>query len=78
MIYNLYLYLILVTAMSALDTRLGCIGSKNLPPEAIRLINAADDSNKAILRSDNGLQLWRKFNTPIYKRLTNGQDIIYE
>ena len=63
--------------MSALNVRLGCIDGKKVTKEAEELIKAADDSNKSILGTDNGLQLWKFFNTPMYKRLTRGQDKIY-
>ncbi|KAK7019742.1 hypothetical protein SK128_019802 [Halocaridina rubra] len=67
--------------MSALlDVRLGCIKSSNSltrSKEADDLIKAAQDTNVTILGTDMGLQLWRKFNTPLYKQLMSGQDIIY-
>ncbi|XP_068210223.1 cytochrome P450 302a1, mitochondrial-like [Palaemon carinicauda] len=69
-----------LTMAATLDVRLGCIDKDspfNICQEATDLIKASDDSNSTIFSTDNGLQLWKKFNTPTYKKLTDGQDTIY-
>lgn len=69
-----------LTMAATLDVRLGCISksnTKSINQEAEDLIKASHDSTSSIMGTDNGLQLWRKFNTPLYKQLTHGQDTIY-
>ncbi|XP_025209121.1 cytochrome P450 302a1, mitochondrial-like isoform X2 [Melanaphis sacchari] len=44
--------------------------------ECSKLIKAAHDINSAILKTDNGPQLWRKFNTPMYKSIIKGHEHI--
>ncbi|XP_046450479.1 cytochrome P450 302a1, mitochondrial-like isoform X1 [Daphnia pulex] len=57
------------------DTRLGSLRT-DLPVDSCpnKLIQAASDTNSEILRTDNGLQFWRKWNTPAYKRITRSQE----
>lgn len=43
-----------------------------------KLIDAAFTSNSVILRLDNGPQLWRHFNTPLYKKLCTSQKLMEE
>ncbi|XP_057367927.1 cytochrome P450 302a1, mitochondrial-like [Daphnia carinata] len=59
------------------DTRLGSL-KKNLANDSCpyKLIEAAGDTNNEILRTDNGLQLWRKWKTPSYKRICRSQEYI--
>lgn len=38
-----------------------------------KLIEAAFATNSAILKLDNGLQLWRLFETPLYRKLRKAQ-----
>lgn len=69
-----------LTMAATLDVRLGCIDKDNpheISQEAMNLIKASDDSNSTIFSTDNGFHLWKVFNTPTYKKLTNGQDTIY-
>lgn len=42
----------------------------------MKLIQAANDTNNRILRTDNGLQLWRKWKTPAYKKICQSQKYI--
>jgi len=42
----------------------------------MRLIKAACDTNSQILRTDNGLQLWRKWKTPAYTKICESQEYI--
>lgn len=44
--------------------------------ESSKLIKAANDINSAILKTDNGPQLWKKFNTPMYKKIKKGHEHI--
>nr|UOW66135.1 cytochrome P450 302A1 [Rhopalosiphum padi] len=44
--------------------------------ECSKLIKAANDINSAILKTDNGPQLWRKFDTPMYKSIKKGHEHI--
>ncbi|CAG9859105.1 unnamed protein product [Phyllotreta striolata] len=39
-----------------------------------RLIESALVTNSCILKTDNGPQLWRKFDTPLYKKLKKAQE----
>nr|CAH7756670.1 unnamed protein product [Callosobruchus chinensis] len=39
-----------------------------------RLMKAAYKTNSCILKTDNGPQLWRKFETPLYKKLKKSQE----
>ncbi|KAK4028361.1 hypothetical protein OUZ56_017641 [Daphnia magna] len=59
------------------DTRLGSL-ERNLTTDSCpyKLIKAAGDTNNEILRTDNGLQLWRKWKTPSYKRICRSQEYI--
>uniref|UniRef100_T1GFZ6 Cytochrome P450 n=1 Tax=Megaselia scalaris TaxID=36166 RepID=T1GFZ6_MEGSC len=41
-----------------------------------RLIRATETTNSCILPTDQGLQLWRKFETPIYKKLRRAQNFM--
>lgn len=65
--------------VATLDVELGCLqgptGAGNEEAEA--LMTAAQESNSTILGTDNGLQLWRLIDTPLYRRLIRGQDTIY-
>ncbi|VVC39583.1 Cytochrome P450, E-class, group I,Cytochrome P450,Cytochrome P450, conserved site [Cinara cedri] len=44
--------------------------------ECSRLIRAAQDINSAILKTDNGPQLWRRFDTPMYRNIKKGHEHI--
>lgn len=43
-----------------------------------RLIKAALVTNSCILKLDNGPQLWRKFDTPMYRTLKKSQEYMEE
>ncbi|XP_042223672.1 cytochrome P450 302a1, mitochondrial-like [Homarus americanus] len=69
-----------LTMVATVDVRLGCINRSSLNivnKDAEDLLHAAHASNSCIIHTDNGLQLWRYFNTPLYKQLVRGQDTIY-
>merc|ERR1712071_693321 len=60
------------------DSRLGAL-APNLSSDSLpmRLIKSATDTNRQILKLDNGLlQMWRKFQTPAYKILYDAQEYI--
>ncbi len=57
--------------------RLGSIEPELRPDSrAARLIKAATDTNDNILTLDNSLQMWKKFETPRFRTLRNGQETI--
>jgi len=59
-----------VIGLAAFDERMG--GLKDNPdPQCEKLLQAAFSANSCILGTDNGLRLWKKFKTPLYKRLEN-------
>ncbi|XP_076059932.1 cytochrome P450 302a1, mitochondrial-like [Oratosquilla oratoria] len=67
-----------LTFVVGLDRRAGCLDHDfSSDSEGGRLLQAADMSNKAVLRTDNSLMLWKLFNTPLYRQLIRGQDTIY-
>lgn len=72
--------LILVTGQAVLDVRLNSFSKEEHAKNSrtSKLINAALETNSCILKTDNGLQLWRKFETPLYKRLRKSQEYMEE
>ena len=42
-------------------------------PSSIAKPKAASDTNSRILKTDNGVQLWRRWPTPVYRRLCRAQ-----
>lgn len=48
----------------------------NSDSESSKLINAAQDINSAILKTDNGPQMWKIFDTPMYKNIKRGHEHI--
>lgn len=65
-----------VVMVSLLDTRLSNLTDHN--EEADTLMAAADETNAVTLPTDNGMQLWRYFNTPDYRKLVQAQDSLYK
>lgn len=61
--------------MAALDLRLDSFSPRELHPESrsSKLIQAALVTNSCILKSDHGLQLWKSFETPLYRKLKKAQ-----
>ncbi|XP_027209672.1 cytochrome P450 302a1, mitochondrial [Penaeus vannamei] len=69
-----------LTMAGVLDVRIGCINKESFHAanqEAEELIHAANSTTSVILRTDNSMQLWRLFDTPLYKQLVRGQNILY-
>lgn len=69
-----------VTCLAALDLRLDSFSPIELLPNSrsSKLIQAALVTNSCILKTDNGLQLWRKFETPLYRKLRKAQEYMEE
>ncbi|XP_046391836.1 cytochrome P450 302a1, mitochondrial-like [Ischnura elegans] len=66
-----------LTCLVAFDVRMGSLSSFfNEESLAKKLIQAALDSNSCILSTDNGPQLWRFFETPLYKKLRESQEVM--
>jgi len=64
-----------VIGLVTFDTRLGSLRTDlTIDSCPNKLIQAASDTNSEILRTDNGLQFWRKWNTPAYKRISRSQE----
>ncbi|XP_065566367.1 cytochrome P450 302a1, mitochondrial-like [Artemia franciscana] len=55
------------------DTRLHAFTSPNGNSEAEKIKRATMKTNELILKTDNGPQLWKFFNTPAYKQLVSAQ-----
>lgn len=71
-------YNIPVTYYAAFDKRLQRFKDEEWysDSDCSKLIQAAQDINSAIMKTDNGPQLWRKFDTPMYKNIKNGHEHI--
>lgn len=69
-----------VTCLAALDLRLDSFSPEELQPHSrsSKLIQAALVTNSCILKTDNGLHLWKKFETPLYKKLRKAQEYMEE
>uniref|UniRef100_A0A0K8VUU1 Cytochrome P450 302a1, mitochondrial n=1 Tax=Bactrocera latifrons TaxID=174628 RepID=A0A0K8VUU1_BACLA len=67
---------ILVTCLMTFDERLnGFSPDEQLPnSRSTKLMRAAETTNSIILPTDQGLQLWRHFETPKYRRLRKAQE----
>ncbi|XP_025833891.1 cytochrome P450 302a1, mitochondrial-like [Agrilus planipennis] len=65
-----------LTCMTALDIRLNSFSKEELKAnsKSTKLMEAALASNSCILKTDNGPQLWRRFNTPLYRKFTKAQE----
>ncbi|XP_067646683.1 cytochrome P450 302a1, mitochondrial [Eurosta solidaginis] len=65
-----------LTCLMTFDERLNSFSpAEQLPTSrSSRLMRAAETTNSCILPTDHGLQLWRHFETPTYRRLRNAQE----
>ncbi len=63
-------FLTSVTGLVIFDESLDSFSSLELKQNSrtSKLLNAAATINGLVLRTDNGLQLWKRFNTPAYKK----------
>ncbi|CAL4135829.1 unnamed protein product, partial [Meganyctiphanes norvegica] len=69
--------------LQTLNTRLGSVGSssphfKGTKQVSKDLILATKLINSSIMQTDNGFMLWRWFNTPLYKNVVQGSELIYK
>lgn len=64
-----------MTGFAALDLRLNgfSVDELNKYSRTSKLIKSAYVTNSCILKLDNGPQLWKKFDTPLYKKLKESQ-----
>ncbi|CAK9801790.1 Cytochrome P450 302a1, mitochondrial [Anthophora plagiata] len=64
-----------LTCLVVFDKRLNSFSEEERCKNSMssKLIEAAFTTNSAILKLDNGLQLWRFFETPLYKKLRKAQ-----
>ena len=65
-----------LTCLIAFDERLNSFSEEERDPNSrtSKLIKASEMSNDTVLPTDQGLQLWRFFETPTYKILRKGQE----
>lgn len=65
-----------LTCLIAFDERMNSFTEAEHDPNSrtSKLIKASDDSNDTVLPTDQGLQLWRYFETPTYKKLRKAQE----
>ncbi|XP_019873428.1 cytochrome P450 302a1, mitochondrial [Aethina tumida] len=70
---RLYLEIIV---MAVLDIRLNSFSRRERKyySRSSKLIQAALVTNSCILKTDNGPQLWKKFDTPLYRKLKKSQE----
>ena len=70
-----YVYHYTVIGVVTFDSRLNAL-NPNISADScpMKLIRAASDTNDQILRTDNGLQIWRKMKTPAYRKLSRAQE----
>lgn len=71
---------ILVTCIATLDLRLNSFSKTEMHTysRSSRLMKAALTTNSCILKTDNGPQLWKKLETPLYKKLRKSQQYMEE
>jgi ecdysteroid 22-hydroxylase len=65
-----------LTCLIAFDERLNSFSDaeRNANSRSSKLMKAADDTNKMILPTDQGLQLWNLFETSDYRKLREAQE----
>lgn len=66
--------------VAVFDLRLDSFSKRELKPSSrsTKLMQAALATNSCILKTDNGPQLWRKFDTPIYRKFKKAQQYMEE
>ncbi|XP_055606227.1 cytochrome P450 302a1, mitochondrial [Uranotaenia lowii] len=67
-----------ITCLLAFDYHLNSFSDEQMLPDSIasRLMESARTTNENILRTDQGFQLWRLFETPSYRRIRKSQEYI--
>lgn len=74
---ELYRWALECTGVLALNTRLGCLeGDLSADLEQQRLVEAASETHRIIMLTENGLPFWKVWNTPTYKKLVQSQDFM--
>ncbi|CAH1104790.1 unnamed protein product [Psylliodes chrysocephalus] len=65
-----------LTGQNTLDIRFNSftVHERKKYSRSSQLMNAALLTNSCILKTDNGPQLWRKFDTPLYKKMKRSQE----
>lgn len=69
-----------LTCLMAFDLRLNSFSSDELEPNSrsSNLMKAALSTNSCILKTDNGPQIWKNINTPLYRKLKKSQAFMEE
>ncbi|XP_063903411.1 cytochrome P450 302a1, mitochondrial-like [Zophobas morio] len=67
-----------LVGVAAFDIRFNSFTDEEIQPDSksAKLIDSAFVSNSTILKTDNGPQLWRKFETPAYRRFKKAQEFM--
>lgn len=74
---ELYRWALECTGVLALNTRLGCLqGGLSSDSEQQRLVEAASETHRIIMVTENGLPFWKVWNTPAYRKLVDSQDFM--
>ncbi|KAL3204706.1 hypothetical protein MRX96_011685 [Rhipicephalus microplus] len=74
---QLYQWALECTGVLALNTRLGCLQQGlSSDSEQSRLVEAASETHRIIMVTENGLPFWKVWNTPAYKQLVQSQDFM--
>ncbi|XP_074102939.1 cytochrome P450 302a1, mitochondrial [Cotesia typhae] len=69
-----------LTCLVAFDVSMNSFSAAEMQVDSrsSKLIDAALTTNSAILKLDNGIQLWKYFKTPLYKKLCTSQKLMEE
>ncbi|XP_017786799.1 PREDICTED: cytochrome P450 302a1, mitochondrial [Nicrophorus vespilloides] len=69
-----------LTCLATLDIRLDSFSYQELKSNSrsSKLMQAALNTNKCVLKTDNGLQIWKKIDTPLYRKLKRSQKYMEE
>lgn len=74
---ELYQWALECTGVLALNTRLGCLQrGLSSDSEQQRLVEAASETHRIIMVTENGLPFWKVWNTPAYRKLVQSQDFM--
>lgn len=74
---QLYQWALECTGVLALNTRLGCLEQGlSSDSEPARLVEAASETHRIIMVTENGLPFWKVWNTPAYRKLVQSQDFM--
>ncbi|XP_077488423.1 cytochrome P450 302a1, mitochondrial-like isoform X2 [Amblyomma americanum] len=74
---ELYRWALECTGVLALNARLGCLQRDlSSDSEQQRLVEAASETHRIIMVTENGLPFWKVWNTPAYRKLVESQDFM--